>query len=390
MYPSRRQRHIRKRVGLAIIVFLLILLGIGLFNVAKFLPALFQLAFNKEIQLKETKENRVNLLLLGVGGGTHDGPDLTDTIIFASIDPKTKNVTLVTVPRDLWVPDLSNKINTAYTFGEEKREGGGLKLAKATVGKVVGQQIDYAVKIDFSGFTKAVDMMGGLDINVANTFDDYAYPVEGKETEACGHTDSEIIDLTVKIASGSATDAEAFPCRYEHLHFDAGPTHMNGVTALKYVRSRHAEGPEGSDFARSKRQEKVISAFKEKLFSAGTLLNPVKISNLVNILQSSIETDVKEDEYDDFVKLAQKVQHGKINSISIDTGNTTDEPYGLLDNPTPSAEFNNAWVVTPRVGNGDYSEIEKYVSCRINGIDCKIGQSGILTPTPTPTKTTKK
>ncbi|HEX8931860.1 MAG TPA: LCP family protein [Patescibacteria group bacterium] len=384
MYPSRRQRHIRKRVGAAIIVFLLILLGVGIFNVAKYLPVLWQLAFNKGIKLKQTPEHRINVLLLGVGGGTHEGPDLTDTIIFASIDPQSKNTTLVSVPRDIWIPEFGDKINAAYTIGEAKQKGGGLPYAKATVSKVIGQQIDYAVKIDFSGFTKAVDLMGGLDINVDNTFDDYAYPIEGKETDTCGHTDQEIVDLTAQIASASASDLDAFPCRYEHLHFDKGPTHMDGVTALKYVRSRHAEGIEGSDFARSKRQEKVISAFKEKLFSAGTLLNPVKISNLVGVLQGSIETDIKTDEYDDFVRLAQAMQHGKIISLSIDTGNTPDQPYGLLVNPPISSEYNNAWVIVPRVGKEDYSEIQKYITCRINGINCTIGQDSILIPTPTP------
>ena len=389
MYPSRRQRHIRKRVGAAIIVFLIIFLGIGLFRLIRYVPTLWQLVFKKEIQLKQTPENKINVLLLGVGGGTHEGPDLTDTIIFATLDPKTKNTTLVTIPRDLWIPDLNAKINTAYTFGEEKQKGGGLVLAKSTVSKVLGQQVDYAVKIDFSGFTKAVDLMGGLDINVDNTFDDYVYPIEGKEDDPCSHTDEEIVDLTAQIATGSATDIDAFPCRYEHLHFDKGSQHMDGVTALKYVRSRHAEGIEGSDFARSKRQEKVISAFKDKLLSAGTLLNPVKISNLVGVLQGSIETDIKENEYADFVKLAQKMQHGKINSISIDLGNTEEEQYGLLENPPTGPEFNNAWVLTPRVGSGDYSEIQKFVACRIKGADCIIGADGILTPAPTPTPVKK-
>src|SRR6185369_15751242 len=379
---SRRQRHVRKRVGLAILVFLLIVLGIGVFRFVRYIPALVQLPFKKEINLKVTPENKVNLLLLGIGGGTHEGPDLTDTIIFVTIDPNTKRITMVTVPRDLWVPELNSKINAAYTFGEEKQKGGGLVLTKATIGKVLNEQVDYAIKIDFSGFTKAVDMLGGLDVDVANTFDDYAYPITGKEEEKCDRTDQEIIDLTAQIASGSASELEAFPCRYEHLHFDRGLQHMDGTTALKYVRSRHAVGAEGSDFARSKRQEKVITAFKDKIFSAGTLLNPIKISDLVGVLQDSIETDIKDSEYADFIKLAQKVQHGKIESISLDTGEG--DQYGLLNNPIPSAEYGNAWVLTPRIGNGDYSEIQNYVGCKISGTDCTIGANGILTPTPTP------
>lgn len=380
---SRRQRHIRKRVIVALVVFFLIIVGLIVFSVGKFVPALFQLAFEKEIQLKETKEKRVNVLLLGVGGGNHEGPDLTDTIILASIDPETQKVTLVSVPRDLWMPELRAKINAAYTFGEEKKTGGGLLLAKATVGELLGQQIDYAVKIDFDGFIKAVDMMGGIEVDVANQLDDYAYPVEGKETEPCDKTEEEIIDLTAQIATGAATEFEAFPCRYEHLHFDPGIQHMDGVTALKYVRSRHALGVEGSDFARSKRQEKVISAFKDKLFSAGTLLNPVTLTNLAGVLAGSIETDIKEDEYDDFVKLAKKVQDGKIDSVSLDVGDAAEERYGLLTNPLTRGDFGGAWVLVPRIGNGEYSEIQEYVGCRIENTSCEVGPNGILTPTPT-------
>lgn len=385
---SRRQRHVRKRVVFALVAFFLIIVGLIAFSIGKFIPALFQLAFEKEIQLKETKEKRFNILLLGVGGGNHEGPDLTDTIILASIDPEKQKVTLVSIPRDLWMPELRAKINTAYTFGEEKREGGGLLLTKATVGELLGQQIDYAVKIDFDGFIKAIDMMGGIEVDVLNTLDDYAYPIEGKETDPCEKTEEEITDLTAQIATGSATEFEAFPCRYEHLHFDPGLQYMDGETALKYVRSRHALGIEGSDFARSKRQEKVISAFKDKILSAGTLLNPVKLTNLVSVLAGSIETDIKEDEYDDFIKLAKKVEKGKIDSIALDVGDEAEERYGLLYNPLPSEEFLGAWVLIPRIGNGDYSEIQKYVGCRIENILCEVGGDGILTPTPTVTQIT--
>lgn len=385
---SRRQRHVRTRVIIALIVFFLILGGLVGLKIGKYLPALFDLTFKKEIELKVTQEKRINVLLLGVGGGTHDGPDLTDTIIFASIDPVLQKVTLVSIPRDLWIPDLSAKINAMYVYGEERKEGTGLQVAKETVGKVVGEQIDYAVRIDFSGFEKAVDLMGGLAIDVENTLDDYSYPIEGEEDNPCDYTEEEIIDLTAQIATGSAQDFEVFPCRYEHLHFDIGTTHMDGETALKYVRSRHAVGKEGSDFARSKRQEKVLAAFKDKLFSAGTILNPVTITNVVSALTGSIETDIKENEYDDFVKLAKKVENGKFETISLDIGD--DERYGLLYNPPVSEDFNRAWVLVPRVGSDDYSEIQKYVSCRIENKGCEVGEIGILTPTPTPTIVTSE
>src|SRR5262249_19278911 len=154
------------------LVFFLIILGIIGAHVWKYLNVGVQVVTNNKIQLKQSEQKKINLLILGVGGGNHEGPDLTDTIIFSSIDPKKKKVVLVSIPRDLWAPELQAKINTAYTYGEEKEKGGGLLFAKAMVGKIVGQDIDYAIKIDFDGFTKAVDMVGGLDVDVANTFDD--------------------------------------------------------------------------------------------------------------------------------------------------------------------------------------------------------------------------
>lgn len=386
---SRRRRPVRRRVIIWFFIILFILAGFGIFSLAKHLPFLWQLAFNRQINLKKTQQNRINMLILGVGGGVHEGPDLTDTIIFASIDPNTKKVILVSLPRDLWVPELNGKVNTAYTIGEDKEKGGGLVLAKAMIGKILGQQIDYGVKIDFDGFVKAIDMVGGLDIYVDNAFDDYQYPITGKEADTCGHTDEEIASFSAQLASGSANPQDVFPCRYEHLHFDRGRQHMDGTMALKYVRSRHAEGTEGSDFARSKRQQKVIEAFKEKVFSLGTILDPVKAIGLINTVQSSIDTDIKEDEYDDFIRLAQQLKGAKIISTVIDVGDDAANRLGLLVNPPISADYGNQWVLTPRTGNGDYSEIQQYVSCELKSGNCIIGQNGILTPTPLLTPVTK-
>lgn len=368
----------KKRPVLAVILLLVLLVGaFFVIKAFKFLPVAYDVAFKKEITLKKTPENRVNILLLGIGGGKHDGPNLTDTIIFASIDPETKKVTMISIPRDLWVPELHAKINTAYAYGEEKKIGGGLTLAKATISKILGQPIDYGVRVDFAGFVKAVDMVGGIDVVVDRTLDDPEYPISGKEEDTCGFTGEEF----EKRATDTA-QLEAFPCRYEHLHFDPGEKHMDGETALRFVRSRHAIGPEGTDFARSKRQEKVILALKEKVFSAGTLLNPVKIVNLVTILKDSIDTDITEDEYGDFINLAEKVRSGKMKSAVIDYGDTEEKRYGLLINPPITEEFRNQWVLSPRIGNGQYSEIQRYVACMIKTGTCEVGKTGILTPTP--------
>ena len=114
---------------------------------------------------------------------------------------------------------------------------------------------------------------------------------------------------------------------------------MDGETALEYVRSRHAIGPEGSDFARSKRQEKVISAIKAKLFSAGTLLNPVKMISLINTIQGSLETNIKPSQYSDFITLAQEMKGAKISSAVIDDGILKMMQYGVLTNPPMSSQI---------------------------------------------------
>ncbi len=342
--------------------------------VGKVSPVLFQYISQKTIQLKKSGDS-VNILLLGVGGGTHEGPDLTDTIIFASLNEKNKNVAMLSIPRDLWVADLSGKVNTAYVIGNEKQKGRGLTLARAVVSKIVGKQINYVLVVNFDGFVKAVNLVGGLDVVVTNTFDDYAYPITGQEDNTCGHADNEIASLSAQIASGSASDLDIFPCRYKHIHFDKGIQHMDGETALEYVRSRHALGSEGSDFARSKRQQAVITAFKNKIFSAQTFLNPAKVVDLYTILAGSIDTDIKQDEIDDFIRLTQNLKNGKITSGVLDTGNEENNYQGLLINPPISPEFENAWVLIPRAGTSDYSQIQNYLNCELNEKTC-------ITPTP--------
>jgi hypothetical protein len=85
---------------------------------------------------------------------------------------------------------------------------------------------------------------------------------------------------------------------------------------------------------------------------------------------------------DDFIKLANKLQGGEIKNYVFDEGNSQ-EAYGLLTHPEISEEYRLKWVLTPRIGNGDFSEMQQYVLCTIANSGCSIGKSGIVTPTPT-------
>lgn len=381
MAEHRSRKRGKKRFGLFVAIIIFVLLGVLFIRFGSYIPVLWQLMFQKEITLQKVdkKSERVNVLLLGIGGGTHDGPLLTDTIIYADIDPEQHKVTLISLPRDLWIPDLKAKVNSAYAYGELKQKGGGLLLTKAVVEKVLGQPVDYVFRLDFNGFVKAVDMVGGIEVNVARTFDDYEYPISGKETDTCGFEGEEFEKRATE-----SSQLEAFPCRYDHLHFDAGLQSMDGETALRYVRSRHATGVEGSDFARSQRQEKVISAFKDKVFSLGTFLNPIKVVSLANVFEDSIDTDIKQEEYDDFIKLAKKMEKAKLESVVLDAGDTTTDRPGLLEFPDTREEFGGQWVIVPRAGSGNYAEIQSYIQCELTVGDCSV------TPTKVPTETSSE
>ncbi len=361
-----RKEKFKKIVLIILSLIILFFVGKAVIKIARLTPFLFQLIFNRDINLK-TNGGHINVLLLGIGGQNHQGPNLTDTVIFTSLSTKGDKVTLISIPRDLWVPDLNEKINTAYAIGESKRQGGGLVLSNAVVSKIVNQPIDYVVRIDFDGFVKAVDLIGGLSVNVDRTFDDYEYPIDGKEEDPCGHSDTELKELAT-----ASSQLEAFPCRYNHVHFDKGLRQMDGKTALQFVRSRHAQGDEGTDFARSKRQEKVIKAFKDKIFSLSTLANPVKIVSLYDILKGSIDTNIKVDEFDDFIRLAGKMKTAQVENAVLDTGDDQTKRPGLLINPKSGEEYNLEWVLIPRKGNGNFLEIQKYIDCEIKVGNCSI------------------
>jgi LCP family protein required for cell wall assembly len=284
--------------------------------------------------------NRTNFILLGVGGAAHEAGDLTDTIIFGSMDTQTGDLLLLPIPRDLWVSSLQAKINTAYHYGELKRPGsGGLILAKAAVGEILDQPVHYAALIDFTGFQQLVDLVGGVDVNVPHTFDDYHYPIPGMET------------------------AEPESARYEHLHFDAGSTHLDGTTALKFVRSRHSEDPqEGTDIARQARQQLVITALKDKLLQPRFLLNTSNLKNITSLADQYLTTDFPSESYGALARLLLKFKSTRLRTAQLSVSlPETPNDQSLLVNPPISKEFNNQWVLTPR--DDDWTAIHTFTSC---------------------------
>ncbi len=266
-------------------------------------------------KLPEKEPGRTNFLLLGVNDSQSEVADLTDTIIFLSVDPVAKKAYLVSIPRDLWVPEMQAKINTAYHYG-------GFDLARKSVEDILGQKIDRVVVLGFDGFVEAVDIIGGVEVEVLKSFDDYKYPIAGKEKDLCNGDPS-------------------YRCRYEHIHFDAGRQEMNGTTALKFVRSRNAEGEEGTDFARSLRQQQLIKAVKEKLLTKEVMFSPEKISGLIGVFKKVTKSDIDPSEYGSLLVLFSK--------IDWDSMKTTSLGEDLIFHPANHSS--KQWVMVTRTGD---------------------------------------
>ena len=340
------------------------------------------------------KDGRTNVLLLGIGGEGHEGPYLTDSIMVASIDIETSNVVLISLPRDIWVTSARAKINAVYAFAREQDVELGLPKVRSAVEEVLGIPVHYALRIDFNGFRRAIDLLGGVEVDVARAFVDSEYPIEGREKDMCGLVEvEEEIEITptalpapdengdgipdvempvptpykelqkrLKNAAGDdKTDSlNPFACRYETIRFDVGKRVMDGATALKFVRSRHGTNGEGSDFARADRQQRVIAAFKNQVLSAGTLLNPARVTSLIQEFGRSIDTDIKIGEYGEFIKIAKKLQDGQITTHTI----SAEGAEALLSVPPSRESYGGAYVLVPK-GEGwgrVHSEVEKWLS----------------------------
>lgn len=358
-----------------LLVFLILFYLSPLIEVGKHLLSGPGLVFSFILQdgLK-SNDGRTNILLLGTGGPGHEGPNLTDSIMVISIGTKRHDIRLISLPRDIWIDSLSAKINAAYAFGEDKKVGGGRTLARSTVAEVLGIPIHYVLRVDFEGFRRAIDLLGGIDVSVDRSFEDSRYPTEGKETDSCGYIEEKRLEKIVKESStsgkkqaideeviyyidatGSAKKAEDDPysCRFEKITFTHGLQHMDGKTALRFVRSRDGTNGEGSDFARAKRQQKVLLSLKDKVFSVPTFLDPGKLTSLIKTFSNNIDTDIGTNDIGDLVKLSAKINFAGMKHVVL-----TDEQNNLLSNPPPQ-DYQGAWVLAPKTGN--WSEVHAYI-----------------------------
>ncbi len=306
-------------------IFVLIVLWYGVTIFAAFqqattnLPKGTSTGLPRSFDANDTKP--INILLIGVGGESHPGGTLADSIMIASIDPQTKTISLLSVPRDLYVSipgDGKEKINAAHSIGESgKTKGGGPVLLKQVVTTALDVPIDYFIRIDFDGFKEIIDTIGGITVDVQKAIKDPLYP-----------------DAQMK--------------GYDPFSITAGIHQLDGKTALKYARSRETT----SDFDRARRQQEIIIAIRDKMLSAKVLANPKKVTDIVTLLGKHILTDMNASDMEHFILLAK--DFGKPTIRTQVLGST--ENNLLTSGRSPGG----ASIIIPKAGINDFSDVQLF------------------------------
>jgi LCP family protein required for cell wall assembly len=288
--------------------------------------------FSKEVPTlkKDSTGTYTNALIVGIDTRENGNLLNTDSIILVSYNHKTNNVVMMSIPRDFHVqvdPDVQwfRKINSVYSTYEQREKDAGLLRLREVVTEITGHEIQYHAMIDYKGFTELIDTLGGIDVYVENSFTDYRFPAEPG---------------------------------YRTVSFQQGPQHMDGSTALDYARSRHSlDNGEGSDFARARRQQNVISAVTDKIISS-SLLNPQSIMNLFNVIQDNVQiSDFTVEDIKAGVTQLQKFQeNGEIFSFVLDPNAGAGKLVTSKD-----VVNTNAYAIGPVAGLGNYESIREYI-----------------------------
>ena len=280
--------------------------------------------------LKKDLNGNTNVLVFGTGGEGHDGEDLTDTIILASINEENGTTSLLSVPRDFYFSDrkLGNtRINQIYDFGKRRFSAKeGIRRLKNAVSEITDIEIQYYVSVNFQALVDIVDALEGIEIHVPETIYDTHYP--NKQENG-----------------------------YVIFHIKEGWQTLDGETVLKYARSRKTT----SDFSRSSRQHKILSAIREKTLAQGILTSPSKIKKLFNIFEENIDTDLQIGEILTLAAVASDLDSENIFSTVL--SDDANSKGGFLYTP-PRENYNGAAVLVP--AGGKYDDLHVFADINLS------------------------
>jgi len=326
--PGRRRRSPFRAIGILFLM-LLVAAGVGIFllgaRAAAFNATVSTAPFPSTALLGAMNgTDRVNVLMIGYGGGDHDGPFLADSIQILSIDPETDTTTTIPIPRDLWIEGITEfsqngKVNEVFAVGEAEAglDAAGDRLAEV-VSDVTGLEIHHWLSIDFAGFEEMVDAVGGVTVQ---------NPVAFSYTSLAPKHLAGIWDLGT---------------------FEAGELHLDGAQALAYSRARYTSVvAESNDFARSIRQARVLAALRAKLGDGGIgSIGPGL--QLMDAMEGRVRTDLS------VIDLA--LLSGHLSS---------DRRIELSEGPVLTATTNTIgqYILIPTgwTGPGDYGGLQAYI-----------------------------
>ena len=273
--------------------------------------------------------DRVNVMMVGYGGGDHDGAYLADSIQLLSIDPATAATTTIPIPRDLWIEGVeafsqNGKINEVFSIGQLQNgsvDEGAAYLADV-VSTVTGLEVDHWLTIDFQGFQEMVDAVGGVQVDNPTPF--------------CWTTIEEF----------------HLQGRWEMGCFEQGPIDLDGAEALTYARARYtSDVSESTDFARSVRQARIISALRAKLGEGG-VGSIMPGLQLMDAMEGRVRTDLS-----------------VIDLFLLSSHLSSDNRVELLEGPVLTATTNTLgqYILVPTgwTGPGDYGTIRAYLESEL-------------------------
>lgn len=292
-------------------------------------------------KLKGEDTGRVNILLAGnsADDAGHGGADLTDSIMILSIDTKTNQAFIISVPRDLYVQipgtNSHSKINYAYVAGKANNfsqngyPNGGMGELESVISQNFGITINYYALVNYTALKQSVDAVGGIDVTI-------------KSNDPRG-----LYDPNIDYATGKVL-----------VKLSNGVHHLDGEAALDLARARgdsyYSYGFAASDFERTNNQRDMLIALKNKAVSAGTLSNPAKLSSLSDAIGNNVKTDFSLGEVRRLYELTKNVGSSNIQSFSLNDVNGKN----LLASYTTSDGQSS---LIPAAGIDDFSAIRSFI-----------------------------
>ncbi|HET7630548.1 MAG TPA: LCP family protein, partial [Candidatus Saccharimonadales bacterium] len=290
---------------------------------------------------------RSNILVFGtsIDDPGHSGALLTDSIMILSVDQKAKNAVMFSVPRDLWVDygqacdnGYQGKINAVYqcfsNMGKDHKAGA--QALRQKVGKVFGIDVQYSVAVDYTAVKDLVNAVGGVDITIDSP-------------DPRGILDR---NFDKKCPNGPYT------CYF--VKYPNGPAHLDGIHALYLARARNDKGGYGlprGNFDREDNQRKILNALRQKMESAGTLANPIKVTKLIDALGNNIRTNITSGEIKTLINLAGEIKDNNIKNVSL-----VDPNHPVMTTGRYGAQS----IVKPSAGLYDFSQVQSYIRQQFN------------------------